>query len=141
MTSSQFSIFLGTRPLEVLKRPLVIRLSLNHIWLISIFPLKKLQCLAKYSGFLAIYKAKCGPFKLKYTTLKSIPGSWSSGSKEIWIRSFKWGTVKLSIMIYRKVMGHQSLGLTWSLPAKIATLKWGPGSIPSLGELWRLVTL
>ena len=31
-----------------------------------------------------------------------------------------------------KVAGHQ---------AEIAMLKWGPGSIPGLGEIWRLATL
>ena len=56
------------------------------------------HCFDKYSAFqktrfLAIYEAKWGPFKLKHSTLKVVLGSWSSGSKQIRIRSFKWGTV------------------------------------------------
>ena len=105
-----------------------------------------IQCLAKKLVFLATYKAKWGGFKLNYSTLKVLVGSWSPGSKKIWIRSFKWGTGKLSMTIYSKVIGHQSsqskiIRIAWSLPAKIAMLEWGPGFIPSLGELWRHVTL
>ena len=71
---------------------------------------------------------------------------WASKFQQIWIRSFKWGTIKLSKTIYRKVIGCQSswskiIRISWSLPGKIAMLKWGPGSIPGLGELWRLVNL
>ena len=71
---------------------------------------------------------------------------WLSVSKQIWIRDFKWGTIKLSMTIFSKVAGHQILRsiiirIAWSLSANIAKLLWGPGSIPGLGELWRLVTL
>ena len=48
--------------------------------------------------------------------------------------------------IYSKVTGPQSLrskfvNIALSLSAKIAMLEGGPGSISSLGQLWRLVTL
>ena len=48
--------------------------------------------------------------------------------------------------IYSKVAGCQSsrskiIRMAWLLSSKIAMLKWGPGSILGLGELWRLVTL
>ena len=57
--------------------------------------------------FLAIYEAKWGRFKLKRPNLKVLLGSWSSGCKQIWIRSFKWGTIEFSITIHGKVMGRQ----------------------------------
>ena len=73
-------------------------------------------------------------------------GSWSSGSKHIWIRSFKLGTIRLSMTIYSKVIGCQSLQskivwIAWSLSAKIIICEWGQGSIPGLGKIWRLETL
>ena len=48
--------------------------------------------------------------------------------------------------IYSKVIGLQSLQskiirIAWSLSAKTALLEGGPGSIPTLGELLKLVTL
>ena len=41
----------------------------------------RLQCLTKKLSFLAIDEEKWGPFKLKYSTLKVILKSSSSGSK------------------------------------------------------------
>ena len=59
---------------------------------------------------------------------------------------FEWGAIRLSMTICSKVRGCQSwmskiIRTAWSLAAKIAMLKYGPGSIPGLGQLWRLVTL
>ena len=78
--------------------------------------------------------------------LKVVLWSWSSGSKQIWVRSFKLGTIRLSMSIHSssKVIGCQSLqsniiSITWSLSAKIAMLEGGPWSIFGLGQLWRLV--
>ena len=73
-------------------------------------------------------------------------GSWSSGSKHIWIRFFKWYTIELSMTIYSKIIGHQSsqskiIKVAWLLSPKITVLEWGPGFIPCLGEFWRLVNL
>ena len=63
----------------------------------------------KNSGVFCHYVAKWGCTKLKYSTLKVLLGSWSSCSKQTWIRSFKWGTIRLSMTIYSKVIGCQSL--------------------------------
>ena len=73
-------------------------------------------------------------------------GSWPSGSKQVWIRPFKLGTIRLSMIIYSKAIGCQSLRpiiiwIAWSLSAEILMLEWGLGSISSLSKLWRLVTL
>ena len=75
-----------------------------------------------------------------------LKGKLNSGFNWMWIRSFKWGTIRLSMTIYGKVMGCQSLlskiiRISWSLSAKIAMLEWGQGSNLGLGKLWRLVTL
>ena len=69
-----------------------------------------------YSNYsaLAIYEAKWGPFKLKYDTLKVMLWSWSSGSKQIRIRSFKWGTVHLCGSNRNKVRSLQSWHLKWN---------------------------
>ena len=56
--------------------------------------------------FRAIYDAKYGHFKLKY--LKCSARILIFCHKNIWIRSFKWGTIKLSMTIYSKVISCQS---------------------------------
>ena len=63
-----------------------------------------IQYLAKKLCFFAIYEAKWGTFKFELSTLKVMLGSWSSSSKQIWIRSFKWGTIRFSMIIYNKVI-------------------------------------
>ena len=65
----------------------------------------KLQC----PPFLAIYEAKWGCFKWEYSNLKGLQGFWSSGSKQIWIRSFKWGTVGSCSICCKKIADHQTL--------------------------------
>ena len=75
-----------------------------------------------------------------------ILGFLYSGSNEIWIRSLQSGTIKLPLSFSKKVIGSQSLQsklirIAWSLSAYMAILEWVTGSIPSLDEFWRLVTL
>ena len=96
--------------------------------------------------FLPFMKQKGVASNWNTVLLKVLPGSWSSSSKLIWIRCFKWGTVEHSMTIYSKVMAHQIswskiISTFWSLPAKIVMFKWGSRSIPCLGELWKLLTL
>ena len=67
-----------------------------------------IQCLSEKLVFSAIYEVKWGHLKLKWSTLKVLLGSSSSGSKQIWIRSFKSGTIRLSMTIYSKLIGCQS---------------------------------
>ena len=47
-----------------------------------------------YSAATFCFNMKWGYFKRSWIMLKVMPWPWLSFSKQIWIRSFKWGTVR-----------------------------------------------
>ena len=65
--------------------------SLFHYY--KVFHCQQIHCVTLIPEQTSIYEVKYGYFNWIFHTLKVMPWSWPSGSQQIWIRTFKWGTI------------------------------------------------
>ena len=99
-------------------------------------------------GRFTFYAMIRGYFDLLKMTLKVMLLPWASGSKQIWMRSFKWGTVCFCRSNGCKVTSLQSLQSKKCWDILDSRLQFsrvyvvnrcssgGPGSIPGHCKLW-----
>ena len=84
----------------------------------------------KRYSLLSLYDVKLGYFDPTKNLLKVVPQPWASSSEQIWIRSFKWGTVHSC-----KSRGCKNIwGRSWTLQRKLPT--WPYLNPMQLGVGW-----